>query len=275
LGTCLSTIIYGQIFSIVAGDTSALTQHRYFNPPEHIERVGIGDPIEYNLDVNQDGFNDISIKCGNSYGAMGYASNYFTVKAIDSNDICYAYVDSSYCFNGYKPVYFARTFNIGDTISIEMTYSKNEIIVSKELWFMNDTCPFSHENIGAKYLAVRLNSHGINGLAWVNLELYPKNSNGFSADLRETGFKSVTTSVLENDLPALFIYPNPSDGYVNIIIPEWNGSMTASLFDLSGHEILVKELYTKKTTIKLTNGTYVMKVSDKNKKTLTRKIIVL
>ena len=95
IGTFFSMIVYGQFFSIVAGDTSVLSRHHYFNPPEHIERVGMGDPIEYHLDVNLDGFSDISIKCDNSYGAMGYASNYFTVKAIDSNDICYAFVDSS------------------------------------------------------------------------------------------------------------------------------------------------------------------------------------
>ena len=274
LGTILSTIVYGQVFSIVAGDTSELSRHHYFNPPEHIERIGIGDPIEYNLDVNLDGFADITIKCGNSYGAIGYASNYFTVKAIDSNDICYAYVDSSYCFNGYKPVYFAKLFNINDTISTEMNYSQNEIIISKELWFMNDTCTFYHESIGAKYLAVKLNSHGINGLAWVNLELYAKNPNGFSADLRETGYKSVTTSIPENVFSAILIYPIPSNGFININIPELDGKLTASVFDLSGNEILVKELNTKKTTIKLGNGTYVMEVTDKNKNLMIKKLIV-
>ena len=128
LGAFLSTIVYAQVFSIVAGDTNGLSQHHYFNPPEHIERSGFGmeNPIVYNLDVNLDGFDDITIKCGNSIGALGMASNYFTVKSIDSNDICYEYVDSSYCFNGYKPLYFAKMFNSRDTISFDMSYGQNQ-----------------------------------------------------------------------------------------------------------------------------------------------------
>jgi len=275
LGTFLSTIVFGQFLSIVAGDTSVLSQHQYFNPPEHIERVGMGDPIEYNLDVNLDGFNDISIKCDNSNGAMGYASNYFTVKAIDSNNICYAYVDSSYCFNGYKPVYFAKLFNLNDRITNELTYSQNEIIICKELWFMKDTCTFNLENIGAKYLGVKLNSHGTSGLAWVSLELYAKNSNGFSADLKETGFKSVTSSTSEGVLPAVLVYPIPSNGFVNVIIPELNGFLTATIFDMFGNEILVKELNTKKTTLKLAHGAFVLKVSDNSKSLLIKKLIIL
>jgi len=233
------------------------------------------NPIVYNLDVNLDGFNDITIKCENSFGALGYASNYFTVKAIDSNDMCYEYVDSSYCFNGYKPLYFAKLFNFNDTISFEMSYGQNEMVISKELWFLKDTCTFYHENIGAKYLAVRLNSHGINGLAWVNLELYAKNLNGFSADLRETGYKSLTTSIPENVVPAILIYPIPSNRFVNIDIPELDGKLTATIFDLSGNEIVVKELNTKKTTLEFSIGTYIMKVSDKNKNLLIKKLIVL
>jgi hypothetical protein len=277
LGAFLSTIVYAQVFSIVAGDTNGLSQHHCFNPPEHIERSSFGmeNPIVYNLDVNLDGFDDITIKCGNSIGALGMASNYFTVKSIDSNDICYEYVDSSYCFNGYKPLYFAKMFNSRDTISFEMSYGQNEIIISKQFWIMKDTCSIYHVNIGAKYLAVRLNSHGINGLAWVNLELFAQNLYGFSADLRETGYKSITTSIPKNVFSAILIYPNPSYGFVNIDIPELDGKLTASIFDLSGNEILVKELNTKKTTLKLGSGTFVMKVSDKSKNLLIKKLIVL
>lgn len=275
LGLFLTTIVYGQILSIAAGDTSALTKHHSFTPPHHIERVGPGDPVEYYLDVNLDGFNDISIKCGNSYGALGSASNYLTVKSIDSNDVCYASVDSSYCFNGYKPVYFAKLFNISETITNELTYTKNEIVISKEFWVMNDTCVFNHENTGAKYLAVRLNAHGIRGLAWVSIELYPKNSNGFSADIKETGFKSLTSSISVNVSPEILVYPNPSDELLNIRIPELNGNMTATIFDLSGKEILVKELNEKMTTLKLPDGTYLLKITGKHSELLIRKVIVL
>jgi hypothetical protein len=275
LGLFLTTIVYGQILSIAVGDTSALTQHHSFTPPHHIERVGPGDPVEYNLDVNLDGFNDISIKCGNSYGAIGSASNYLTVKSIDSNDVCYASVDSSYCFNGYKPVYFAKLFNISETITNELTYTKNEIVINKEFWVMNDTCVFNHENSGAKYLAVRLNAHGIRGLAWVSIELYPKNSNGFSVDIKETGFKSLTNSINDNTFSAISVYPNPSNGLLNIHIPELNGNMTATISDLSGKKILVKELNTKTTALQLPVGAYIMKIAGKHNELLIRKVIVL
>jgi hypothetical protein len=275
LSTLLSSVAFGQLFSIVAGDTSLLSRHQYFNPPEHIERIGTGQPIEYSLDVNLDGFSDITVKCDNSYGAIGYASNYITVKAVDSNDICYAHVDSSYCFNGYKPVYFAQLFNFGDTITNELMYSQNEIIINKEFWVMKDTCTFKHENIGAKFLAVRLNSHGTRGLAWVSLELYVKSFNGYSADIKETGFKSATTSIPENVFSVILIYPDPSSGFVNIDVPGLDGNLTATIFDLSGNEVLVTELNTKKTTLNLGNGTYLVKITDKNKSRLTRKIIVL
>jgi hypothetical protein len=275
LGTFLSMIAYGQTVSMVAGDTNGLSRVHYFNPPEHIERVGFGSPVEYDLDINLDGFNDLVIKCENSYGAMGHASNYLTVTSVDSNDICYAGVDSSFCFNGYKPVYFPKLFDIHDTITSALNYSREEIILSKELWFMNDTCPFFHERVGAKYIAVRLNSHGANGLAWVSLDLFPKNANGFSADLLETGFKSVTTSIPDNILPGFMVYPVPSDGLVNIVIPDGTGNMTATIFDVTGKEILVKGLTAKKTTLKLAHGTYLIKLLLKNKELFTKKIIVL
>ncbi|MEI7726688.1 MAG: T9SS type A sorting domain-containing protein [Bacteroidota bacterium] len=275
MGLFISSIVYGQILSLVTGDTSALTQHHYFTPAEHIERVGPGEPVEYNLDVNLDGFNDISVKCANSYGAMGYASNYLTVKANDSNEVYYAQVDSSYCFNGYKPVYFAKLCNISDTITNELTYSQKEMIINKELWFMNDTCSFNHENTGAKYFAVRLNSHGIRGLAWVSIELFPKNSNGFAADIKETGFKSITSSISGNFHPEILVYPNPSNGLLNIHIPEMNGNITATIFDLLGKKILVKELFTKMTTLSLANGTYILNIAGKHKELLMQKIIVL
>jgi hypothetical protein len=275
IGAFQSMIACGQFLSMVAGDTSKLEQHHYFNPPEHIERVGMGDPIEYNLDVNLDGFDDISVKCANSYGAMGFASNYITVRAIDSNEVCYASVDSSYCFNGYKPVYFTKLFNINDVITNELSYSQKEMIIDKELWVKNDTCTFKHENSGAKYVAVRVNSHGIRGLAWVSIELYPKNSNGYSADIRETGFKSITSSISGNILPSILVYPNPSKGFLNIDIPELKGNITVTIFDEGGNEILVKELHTKKTTLQLADGKYVMKVSDQDKIVLIKKIIVL
>jgi hypothetical protein len=172
-------------------------------------------------------------------------------------------------------VYFAKLFNISETITTELTYSQNEIIISKEFWVMNDTCVFNHENTGAKYLAVRLNAHGIRGLAWVSIELYPKNSNGFSADIKETGFKSLTNSINDNRFSAISVYPNPSNGLLNIHIPELNGNMTATIFDLLGNEILVKELNTKLTTLNLANGTYILKIAAKHKVLLIRKIIVL
>ena len=206
---------------------------------------------------------------------MGYASNYFTIRALDSNSVCYTRVDSSYCFNGYKPIYFARLFNMYDTIKEQFLFSANEMIIDKELWFKGDTCSFWHENAGAKFIAVKLDSHGMKGLSWINLELYPKNYNGFSADVKETGFKSRVSSIWENVSPGIVIYPNPSDGYVNIVIPELIANVSAVICDLSGNEIASIDLNRKNSRIRLAKGTYLLKISLNKKAALVKKVFVL
>ncbi len=46
-------------FTIIAGDTIGLHYHKIFNPPHHIERIGIGDPVHFYLDVSGDGIDDV------------------------------------------------------------------------------------------------------------------------------------------------------------------------------------------------------------------------
>jgi hypothetical protein len=263
-----------QEFSIVAGDTIALSGHRPINPPDHIERVGIGTPVVYNLDVNLDGFDDISIECGNSYAAMGYGSNYMTVTALDSNAVCYSHVDSSYCINGFKPLYFTRLFDLNDTINDLLAYTQNETIIDKELWFMGDTCHMLVENIGAKYIAVRLNSHGIEGLAWISLELFAKTINGYATDVNETGFKSIMSSTPEKSL-LVSVYPNPSNGWINICLPRSALGLTTHVFDLIGNEVMTIVPYDMNSHIWLPKGSYILKVSRKWQIPVVEKIIIL
>lgn len=261
IGIFASQGILGQRINIIAGDTTGLTRHQRFDPPVHIERTGTGDPVEYSLDVNLDGINDILFKCDNSYGASGYASNYLTVVALDSNSVCYARVDSSYCINGYKPLYFTELFNVNDTIYELPEYTQNVTIIDKELWFMGDTCSLWVESTGLKYLAVRIHSNGMNGLAWVGMELFEKNSNGFSADIKETGFSSVINTVPDNSADEVAVFPNPSEGIVNIVIPGLQGVVTASLFNMLGMEIGSLRLREQRSTISLSQGTYLLKIS--------------
>jgi len=270
----LCQVIHGQEFSIVAGDTVGLSEHRSFNPPDHIERVGIGAPVVYNLDVNLDGFNDISIECGNSYAAMGYGSNYITIKALDSNAVCYSHADSSYCINGFKPLYFTRLFGLNDTINDLLAYTQNETIIEKELWFLGDTCHLLVENIGAKYIAVRLNSHGIEGLAWISLELSAKAINGYAANVNGTGFKSIMNSIPEKAL-LVSVYPNPSNGFVNICLPRSALGLTARVYDLFGNEVLTIAPDDMNSQIRLPKGSYILIVSRKWQMMVVEKIIIL
>ena len=264
-----------QTLKMAAGGTTGLSAHRIFEPPDSVECTIFNHPVVYNLDVNQDGFNDLYLSCDYSYGALGLASYYLTAQALDSNEICYGTVDSSHCYNGYKPMYLAKLFNFGDTISDEMTFRQGEIIFSKVFWIMKDTCPYSYASSGSKYMAVRLNSHGIRGLAWVSLELFAPNGNGFSADVKETGFLSGLTSVPEQPASGPAIYPVPATGTVSIEVPEANLRSVMVVTDLAGHLVLQKELNSNITQISLNPGAYLVRITDRWNRVQVRKCVVL
>lgn len=261
-------------FTIIAGDTIGLHYHKIFYPPQHIERIGMGDPVHLYLDVSGDGIDDVVFHCGNSYGAMGYANNYLTVTAVDSNFVCISRVDSSYCFNGYKPLYFTSLFVMNDTITDQLQYTQNENIIDKELWSMGDTCTFWVENTGLKYVALRIKSGAIEGLAWVKLELFPLGFNGFSANIVETGFKTQVNSIPEDITGEVTVYPNPSDGVFNIEIPGIQANFTAEIFDAVGREIISMNPTSKLTQIRLDKGVYLLKLTRKNQNFVIKKIIV-
>lgn len=271
----LTTIVQGQPLTIKAGDTSGLSAHRIFNPPDHVECGIFSHPIVYNLDLNQDGIDDLFLKCDYSYGALGLGSYYLTAQAFGSNEICYGTVDSSQCYNGYKPLYLAHLFNAGDTITDEMTYGQSEIIFSKVFWIMKDTCSYTYSSSGMKYLAVRLNSNGNRGLAWVSLDLFAASGNGYSADVKETGYKSAITSVREPAVAGMSVYPVPSDGLVTIEIPDWQQRRTLVVCDLTGKVITQTAMTSKTTQISLQRGFYLMKLTDGNNGIITRKCTIL
>jgi hypothetical protein len=120
-----------------------------------------------------------------------------------------------------------------------------------------------------------MNSQGVHGLAWVSLELFEKNYNGFSADIKETGFKSAMSSIPENKFPDVLVYPNPSDGLINIEIPESAGNLTVCIFDLYGNEIRTSTLDKKVSMPGLKQGAYFLRLSDRQQRSLIKKVIVL
>jgi hypothetical protein len=261
-------------FTIIAGDTIGLHYHKIFNPPHHIERIGIGDPVHFYLDVSGDGIDDVVFHCGNSYGAIGYANNYLTVTAVDTNFVCFSRVDSSYCFNGYKPLYFTNLFLLNDTIGDQLQYTQNENIIDKEIWSMGDTCTLGIVNTGLKYLALGIKSGVVAGLAWVKLDLFAQGYNGFSADVVETGFKTLINSMPENTAREVVVYPNPSDGDITIEIPGLKGIWTAEIYDVVGREIITTTLTSKITRISLDKGAYLLKLTRQDQHSLIKKIVV-
>ncbi|AXT52105.1 T9SS C-terminal target domain-containing protein [Aquimarina sp. BL5] len=73
----------------------------------------------------------------------------------------------------------------------------------------------------------------------------------------------------------VLVFPNPSNGVVNIKVSEYNDIRRIVLFDVSGREIRsIKEVGQKEYSFSgLSKGVYLLKV-DKNKKTIIRKLIV-
>lgn len=273
-GISICSTIYSQNLTVTAGEVPGLSRHQLYEPPVHVERVGPGQPVEYTLDVNLDGKNDIIFTCGNSYAAMGYASNYITVTALDSNSVCCSRVDSSFCINGFQPVYFARLFNAGDTITGQLPFSSHEMVIDTERWFMGDTCSMWIENTGMKFLGIRLNSSGGNGLAWIRAEWFGKSYNGFSADIIEAGFKSGISMVTEMDHIPVLVYPNPACGFITLHIPGSWENMTARIVDLLGNEVKVVKLNGSISNIGLEQGAYVVHVSDQLHNFRHAKVIV-
>lgn len=261
-------------FSIIMGDTNGLSYYRVFIPGHHIERVGIGDPIHYYLDVTGDGIDDVIFQCGNSYGAMGYANNYLKIAAIDSNAICYSRVDSSYCFNGYKPIYFTSLFLVNDTVTNWLQFTQNDNIIDLQSWVTGDTCSIMVENVGIKYVAIQIKAGDREGLAWIKLELFSIGYNGFSADVVETGFKTQINSLTENAYREVSVFPNPTDGIITIDIPDFKGKCDADVVDMFGKTVLSTTLTSKVSHIELGKGFFLLKLTWDNQSSIYKKIVV-
>jgi len=83
---------------------------------------------------------------------------------------------------------------------------------------------------------------------------------------------SVTTSVLDN----VSVYPNPTKGTVNVMIPNNTEKSIITLFDLQGREILKKETNQINTSFSidsLQDGIYLVNIENNNG-TVSKKIVL-
>ena len=71
------------------------------------------------------------------------------------------------------------------------------------------------------------------------------------------------TGLAEGNRPALNVYPNPTNGELNIIVPSaWIGQ-TVKLTDIAGKEIAcisLNEVLTKLSLVDFSNGTYFISI---------------
>lgn len=264
----------GQNLTLNAGDTTGCSLYQQFEPPVRIERTGAGDALHFPLDVDQDGMMDVDFIVANSFGALGMASNYIHIAPIDSAVVHYSRIDTSFCYYGFKPVSIAGLLQRGDSIQSQQNFTKVETIVEEEKWFLKDTCQVMIFDTGRYYLAVKLLDHGLKGLAWIEMDLFARNWNGFSADIRAIAYKSKTASVNEQGTTDAVVFPNPSDGKITISLRRPGRKTLVTVTDLTGGRILQYLQNETMTTWSLPGGIYLIRFNEQDRIPLVRKVVV-
>jgi serine protease len=86
------------------------------------------------------------------------------------------------------------------------------------------------------------------------------------------------TGIIQNDLPALTIYPNPAQDVLNISLPQIGiEPMQVRLMDVTGRHLDSRKFIAGKTTVQidmpLQNGVYLLEVTQGDKRTIRRVIV--
>lgn len=82
-----------------------------------------------------------------------------------------------------------------------------------------------------------------------------------------------TSSISENDIPGLKIYPNPLNGTILNVISDNNTEKKITVFDVSGKQIIDEKISNSIELSGLQSGVYLIKITEQNK-TQIKKLVI-
>lgn len=195
-----------------------------------------------NIDLNFDSIADFEIYNLNADGNSGYQFK-VTITPFNDNEVNYRRIDSIYYPNQDTTIYYhiPKPFNFGEEINDSYLYTSDVSYLYRHS--SSSISGFSHEifdwdNIGDKYLGIRMNINDTLYYGWVRLEISTGSSNGGSSEVTVMEYalsKSLQSGIFDNHYrKAIAVYPNPVKSDLNIDLPENINSGNITIIDLNG-----------------------------------------
>lgn len=243
----------------------------FYSPEDYIEGIGY---MLYEIDLDKDSIYDFCL--GTVFMDNPSIPEYYglSVSLYDNLDHQHNGIIWSACVPPPSPT-------VGDTVSKLFRFNSNQYF----MWTNQPTPPeFSHD-----YILIRrydkINSPDIKTYGWMEFSLkytdkthleFSIHRYAFCTDpeypfrVGQTSFNWTATE--ENIVQNSMMYPNPTDGVINV---NGNDIRTAEVYDIFGNKILTKH-FNEETGIDLSaqaDGIYLIKTTDRNGVTKTEKII--
>jgi hypothetical protein len=228
--------------------------------------VSSGLPVNYDLDLNADGFADFRFSVSalaNSFGAQSLSS----VTALDSNFVIGEVNSGNWAFE----------MNFSDTINANSSYIDNWGIFRKNYGLFNGYW----SNYGTPaYLGVKFYGNSVWYYGWIKLNVEVAISHckitiyeyAYSILPIYAGEGSPLIGLNESDtVSSIKSFPNPSSGFIYLQSDMSNLGKQYSIFDHLGKLISSGLLTDEKTTLDLNvpSGVYIIKTG-----TISKKIII-
>jgi hypothetical protein len=207
----------------------------------------------YELDINNDGINDINFMCLEDHG-LAYI--YYSVQAIGVNNTRIAILDSEAPDTLHMGFPLCNHLNWKDTCDyLYYYYYLYSASTYKNIW----------HQIENAYLGVQLINGNDTIYAWIRIYV-----NAYELTIFEYAYQNQSYSINEiENINNLTIYPNPSSDYITIDFPNYSSDKKQSIkiYNTSGRHIKTHTLSSNKDIIQINDlgpGAYFIKTDEQN-----------
>ncbi|MEX2595471.1 MAG: T9SS type A sorting domain-containing protein, partial [Salibacteraceae bacterium] len=107
------------------------------------------------------------------------------------------------------------------------------------------------------------------------LEITEKDLNGCMGNTEQT-ITINTVGIIENSMKGLSVYPNPSDGLLNVSLPNLEGEVSIQLFDVQGQLVLHHSTNDNQTSLNIAHldaGVYLLSIKHDGESAMLRLIV--
>ena len=236
-------ILYAQNSSITAGTYDSGMIYYNYNPDTVLPAGENGIYSCFiDIDLNFDSISDYKITNLNASGQN--ASNYqVEIVPYNDNEFSYHRIDSSYNYLLDTAYYYfvPSPVNYGEEINDSYLYTSAVSYLYMDRWssisaYSNEI--FDWDNIGPKYIAIRMNVDDTLYYGWIGIDISTKESQGGRSKVIVSEY--ALSKFLPSDISDKYyfqpieIYPNPVTSDLNINLPKNFSSGNILILDVGG-----------------------------------------